>query len=59
VQEANVGTANYRFNFLVGSVPEPSTWAMMLAGFGLIGMAMRRRGVQNSRGPSSARSLAM
>jgi hypothetical protein len=59
VQEANVGTANYRFNFLVGSVPEPSTWAMMLAGFGLIGIAMRRRGVQNSRGPSSARSLAM
>ncbi len=24
-------------------VPEPATWAMMLAGFGLIGAAMRRR----------------
>ena len=26
-----------------GGVPEPATWAMMLAGFGLIGAAMRRR----------------
>ena len=27
----------------VGSVPEPATWAMMLVGFGGIGMAMRRQ----------------
>ena len=27
---------------LVGSVPEPATWAMMIAGFGAIGFAMRR-----------------
>lgn len=26
-----------------GAVPEPATWAMMLAGFGAIGFAMRRR----------------
>jgi hypothetical protein len=26
-----------------GGVPEPSTWAMMLLGFGAIGVAMRRR----------------
>ena len=26
-----------------GAVPEPSTWAMMLLGFGAIGAAMRRR----------------
>ena len=26
-----------------GAVPEPATWAMMLAGFGLVGVAMRRR----------------
>ena len=28
---------------VVFAVPEPSTWAMMLAGFGLIGLAMRSR----------------
>jgi hypothetical protein len=26
-----------------GGVPEPAAWAMMLAGFGLVGAAMRRR----------------
>ena len=26
-----------------GSVPEPASWALMLGGFGLTGMAMRRR----------------
>jgi len=26
-----------------GAVPEPATWAMMIAGFGLVGAAMRRR----------------
>jgi len=25
------------------AVPEPATWAMMIAGFGLIGAAARRR----------------
>lgn len=33
---------------LSGPVPEPATWAMMLAGFGLVGTAMRRRSVQAS-----------
>ncbi len=28
---------------LTGAVPEPQTWAMMLAGFGAVGAAMRRR----------------
>ena len=27
----------------VGAVPEPASWAMMLAGFGVVGGAMRRR----------------
>lgn len=27
----------------VGGIPEPTTWAMMIAGFGLVGGAMRRR----------------
>ncbi len=26
-----------------GAVPEPATWAMMLAGFGLVGFSLRRR----------------
>jgi choice-of-anchor A domain-containing protein len=28
---------------LVASVPEPATWAMMIAGFGMIGAVLRRR----------------
>ena len=30
-------------SILVGGVPEPTTWAMMLLGFGLMGAALRRR----------------
>ena len=59
IQEANVGTAHYVFNFVVGMVPEPSTWMMMLAGFGLMGFALRRERAQTGNGPSSERSLAM
>lgn len=29
--------------FMRGGVPEPAAWAMMLAGFGMVGSAMRRR----------------
>ena len=50
IQEASPGPLdNYRFNFAVHEVPEPASWAMMLAGFGLIGLAFRRR-----RAPSLA-----
>ncbi len=28
----------------VPAIPEPATWAMMIGGFGLVGMSMRRRG---------------
>lgn len=38
---------NIRFDVrpmaVVGGVPEPATWGMMLAGFGIVGGAMRRR----------------
>ena len=34
----------------VAAVPEPSTWAMMLAGFGFIGFALRRRPRTRSAG---------
>ena len=30
-------------NLVGGAVPEPATWAMMIAGFGLAGVALRRR----------------
>jgi hypothetical protein len=33
---------------LAAAVPEPSTWAMMLLGFGAIGFAMRRRRVMQT-----------
>lgn len=37
-------TDNYTVTIAVSpAVPEPTTWAMMIAGFGMIGGAMRRR----------------
>ena len=35
----------YRIDRIDGVVPEPATWAMMIAGFGLVGVAARRRRV--------------
>lgn len=39
------GNARYTltFDYTPGSVPEPATWALMLSGFGVVGIAMRRR----------------
>ena len=37
------GLAYDRFTFEVANVPEPASWALMIAGFGLTGAAMRRR----------------
>ncbi len=34
---------NLTFDSLRGGVPEPASWALMIAGFGLVGGAMRRR----------------
>jgi hypothetical protein len=28
------------------AIPEPGTWAMMIAGFGLVGMALRRKEIE-------------
>lgn len=36
-------TAAFRVLGNAGGVPEPAAWAMMLAGFGLVGSALRRR----------------
>jgi hypothetical protein len=33
---------------LTGSIPEPSTWLMLLAGFGAIGLVTRRSGVRRA-----------
>jgi hypothetical protein len=38
---ANVFIRSY--SFTSGAVPEPASWAMMIAGFGLVGASMRRR----------------
>jgi hypothetical protein len=37
-----IGLSGFRHN-VVSGVPEPATWAMMIGGFGLIGVALRRR----------------
>lgn len=33
----------YRLNSITAAVPEPATWAMMIGGFGLAGISLRRR----------------
>jgi hypothetical protein len=37
------GDNTQTYNFEVAAVPEPATWAMMIAGFGLAGATLRRR----------------
>lgn len=32
-----------KFELMGGAVPEPATWAMMITGFGMAGVALRRR----------------
>ncbi len=38
-----VGLDNVSLEAVSGAVPEPASWALMLTGFGLAGVAMRRR----------------
>jgi hypothetical protein len=45
---------NANFGFSIGSVPEPATWAMMLAGFGVMCTALRRRRAQAAADLASA-----
>jgi hypothetical protein len=37
------GSYSGNLSFSAAAVPEPASWAMMIAGFGLVGAAMRRR----------------
>lgn len=39
---ASGNTGRALFGIAIGAVPEPGTWAMMLLGFGAVGVAMRR-----------------
>lgn len=48
------GSASGVFLTDVGAVPEPASWAMMIAGFGLVGAAMRRGRRSSIAAPSAA-----
>ena len=41
--DGNDYNGNFRINAVAGAVPEPATWAMMIGGFGMMGVAARRR----------------
>jgi hypothetical protein len=47
-------TPNFSFNAIVTDVPEPSTWAMMAAGLGALGGALRCSRLRRGRGCPSA-----
>lgn len=38
-----VAIDNFDVDVIAGGVPEPASWAMLIAGFGLVGAGMRRR----------------
>jgi hypothetical protein len=40
-----VDTLTVTYNYSPAAVPEPASWALMLVGFGAVGLAMRRRRV--------------
>lgn len=37
------GNSTLKISAATAAVPEPATWAMMVAGFGIVGFSMRRR----------------
>jgi opacity protein-like surface antigen len=39
----NIGVIVDDFALEIGAVPEPASWAMMIAGFGIVGASLRRR----------------
>jgi outer membrane lipase/esterase len=55
VQAAAARDINRQFNLVPAApVPEPSTWALLISGFGLIGAALRRARTPASAGARSA-----
>ena len=47
--DAPIPQFNAAFSLAGSAVPEPSTWAMMLAGFGLLGFAAMRKDKRKAR----------
>ena len=47
-EQKNLTLGRYDGNVSFTAVPEPATWAMLLAGFGVVGFAMRRRNVSQA-----------
>lgn len=45
---SSIGSSSYGGQLAIAAVPEPATWAMMIAGVAAVGVAMRRRS-QNVR----------
>lgn len=42
-QPATLNSSSFNYSLVSNAVPEPESWALMRAGFGLTGTAMRRR----------------
>lgn len=47
---AGSGSLDVNYNLSVSAVPEPESYAMLLAGLGLMGAVIRRRGVNRNNG---------
>jgi len=54
----NTTSGSTVYNFETTSVPEPATWAMLIIGFGLTGVSMRRRKSRLGRGLIMSKSYA-
>ncbi len=46
IYDNNISDNRGGVSLSISAVPEPATWAMLIAGFGLVGMASRRRRTQ-------------
>jgi PEP-CTERM motif len=42
-QPATLDSSSFNYSLVSNAVPEPASWALMIAGFGLVGSAARRR----------------
>ena len=41
--DGNDYNGNFRISSVAGAVPEPASWALMIVGFGMVGVSARRR----------------